>query len=183
MKKIKKETIKKKSCKRSKGFTLVELLVVIAIIGILAAVVLLSLASQRKRAVQSNVLETAKSVLPAMADCYMQGNARYVNAVTSPTYNTVGNGAAVCSADSFNSFTTPTNASLNYCQDGGTTATTASIWRVYPEKNAANANPREAYFRCRQSDGTYLYAGCCFAGTDSGKCQPATTYGSIDCPQ
>jgi len=57
--------------KYSKGFTLVELLVVIAIIGILAAVVLTSLATSRDRARYAGFREEAVTAQrDALAQCY-----------------------------------------------------------------------------------------------------------------
>jgi prepilin-type N-terminal cleavage/methylation domain-containing protein len=63
-----------KNKKYSKGFTLVELLVVIAIIGILAAVVLVSLSSQRSKANQSASLQSVKSAMPFAAECALKGS-------------------------------------------------------------------------------------------------------------
>ncbi|MFA5872123.1 MAG: type II secretion system protein [Parcubacteria group bacterium] len=61
-----------KNHRKNKGFTLVELLVVIAIIGILAAVVLVSLSSQRSKANQSASLQSVKSALPFASECMVK---------------------------------------------------------------------------------------------------------------
>jgi len=70
-----------KNKKYSKGFTLVELLVVIAIIGILAAVVLVSLSVQRYKAQQSSALQTVKSFMPFAQECLAKGRTPNVPAI------------------------------------------------------------------------------------------------------
>lgn len=61
--------------KNSKGFTLIELLLVIAIIGILAAAILVGISGQRERARRAQALETIRSVMPYVMDCYLRGQA------------------------------------------------------------------------------------------------------------
>lgn len=59
--------------KNKNAFTLVELMVVIAIIGVLAAVVLVSLQSFGKKARASKAMAQASSVIPSMVSCYSNG--------------------------------------------------------------------------------------------------------------
>ena len=73
-----------------RGFTLVELLVVIAIIGILAAVVLVSMSTFGKKARASRAMSQASSVIPSMVSCW--GNVGTVQA-SSPT----SGGGDICS--------------------------------------------------------------------------------------
>jgi len=62
--------------KKSRGFTLIELLVVIAIIGILAAIVLVSVRGARNKAYDAEI-KTELSQIRASAEMYYDDNQSY----------------------------------------------------------------------------------------------------------
>lgn len=78
------------SLQTSRGFTLIELLLVIAIIGILAAVMMVSLNNQRARSRGSAALQSIRSAMPYVAECYLKNDA-----VVAPA-----NGGNVCNPNS-----------------------------------------------------------------------------------
>ena len=112
-----------------KGFTLVELLVVIAIIGILAAVVLVSLQSQRIKARFSNVVSGAASQVPYLAECYLNQSAFTAPVLTgnAPQTAHICNGSIVWKNANFDQtgikcrYTSASAYQFTICCDNGTT--------------------------------------------------------------
>ena len=112
---------------KSQGFTLIELLVVIAIIGILAAVVLVSLNSARAKSRDAKRVADVRQVMTALELFYNDNSSYPDDGGATPT---MGDGTPT-----FSSFlsawpTTPTP------EDG--TCTAAQNTYTYQGRNAAN---------------------------------------------
>ncbi|MFO7807334.1 MAG: type II secretion system protein [Candidatus Moraniibacteriota bacterium] len=79
MKTIRKKRNLKNAIKEKKGFTLVELLLVIAIIGILAGTIIVGISGQRNRARVASSIESLRSAMPYVVECYMNYGETAVN--------------------------------------------------------------------------------------------------------
>ncbi len=81
--------------KNKKGFTLIELLVVIAIIGVLAGIVISSVAGSRVKADDAKIVSNAKSIL-TQSVIYADDNAGFYSATGTSVYNSSVTTAATC---------------------------------------------------------------------------------------
>ena len=114
--------------KKSKGFTLIELLVVIAIIGLLAAVISVSLSGARAKGKDASIKANMDTMRKAL-EMYATTDGTYVLLAGTDTKTAYDNAKAAATAQGATSWQEATNAGLAYCIQAALNDTT-KCWCV-----------------------------------------------------
>lgn len=132
--------------KFKKGFTLIELLVVIAIIGILAALIIVSLSSARGKAQDTQRKNNARNLDTALAQFYVDSNSRYPGAVANgQALGTACATGGYLNAPTGSTTTTLFGPSTGYIQNTNVCNDPTTLARVYGA-DSATAGPNAANY-------------------------------------
>ena len=153
-----------------KGFTLIEILITIAIIGILAAVILVTLNSAREKARDSSAIASARSAATAIQSCFLSSGSAAIfngfvgwgsgNGNVSPVAGSIFVGSSGCTEATWPQLPTTWRYSLVRVSNMGV---------PYNGFNYGRGINGEGYFliEIRNSDDSKMYA-CYYAPPAAG---------------